>query len=181
MTSTEHITTFRKNLKRRAVDYLGSSCKVCGYNKCLAALEFHHLDPKEKDFQISDVYRNPRKWEDVVIELNKCILVCANCHREIHQGLVEIFNSTIYNTEKDYRLVEGTHHKCGNKKCNNIIILSKQFCSTECNFESKQRHDWLAIKDEVIYKRDILKRTYKSIGTDYGVSDNTLRRWYLKF
>ncbi len=53
----------------------------CGYNKCLAALQFHHLDPKKKDFRISG--RNIT-WEKIQPELDKTIMVCANCHTEIH-------------------------------------------------------------------------------------------------
>lgn len=52
----------------------------CGYSKCIEALEFHHLDPTEKEFEISD----RRSWEALTAELDKCILLCANCHREYH-------------------------------------------------------------------------------------------------
>lgn len=60
------------------------SCKICGYNKCTQALEFHHIDPSKKEYKITDVFSYN---EDVIIrELEKCIVVCANCHREIHYG-----------------------------------------------------------------------------------------------
>src|SRR5512135_1235793 len=73
----------RRNLKARAIEYKGGCCQVpgCGYNKCQAALQFHHLDPGQKDFQISG--RNIT-WERVKPELDKTILVCANCHLELH-------------------------------------------------------------------------------------------------
>lgn len=61
------------------------SCKICGYSKCKQALEFHHLDPKLKEYQITNL--NTHKEDTIVKELEKCILVCANCHREIHYGL----------------------------------------------------------------------------------------------
>jgi len=63
--------------------YKGGKCEICGYNKCLGALDFHHLNPNEKDFSISDSskYHN---LEEMKKEVDKCILVCANCHREIH-------------------------------------------------------------------------------------------------
>ena len=76
----------RKELKLKAVNYKGGSCEKCGYNKCLDALTFHHINPAEKDFQISEMCR---KWETVKNELDKCILVCSNCHLEIHS---EIYN-----------------------------------------------------------------------------------------
>jgi len=64
------------------VDYKGGNCELCGYNKCPQAMDFHHKDPKEKDFSLSG--HHCRKWESIKIELDKCMLVCANCHREIH-------------------------------------------------------------------------------------------------
>ena len=73
----------RKQIKVWAVEYKGGKCEKCGYNKCLEALEFHHLNPNEKDFMLSD--RNLIwSWTQIKEELDKCILVCANCHREIH-------------------------------------------------------------------------------------------------
>lgn len=76
----------RKNLKIEAVDYKGGKCECCGYNSCIDALEFHHLDPSEKDFGISK-NGDTRSWIRVKEELDKCILVCSNCHREIHAGI----------------------------------------------------------------------------------------------
>lgn len=63
-------------------DYKGSKCVRCGYDKCKSALHFHHLVPSTKDFQISGNWG--LSWDKVKSELDKCILVCANCHAEIH-------------------------------------------------------------------------------------------------
>lgn len=70
-------------LKVKAIEYKGGACQKCGYNKYIGALEFHHLDPAQKDFGISEK-GHTRSWEKIKNELDKCILVCANCHREIH-------------------------------------------------------------------------------------------------
>lgn len=75
------VVSFRQRLKKKAVEYMGGCCSKCNYNKCLAALHFHHLDPDEKDFQISS---KSISWEKLVVELNKCVLLCANCHAEEH-------------------------------------------------------------------------------------------------
>ena len=62
----------------------GGKCERCGYDKCLKALEFHHLDPSQKDFTIS----NDRfKLQEAVVESKKCILICSNCHKELHDGM----------------------------------------------------------------------------------------------
>ena len=72
-----------------AIEYKGGKCLICGYNRCNEALEFHHIDSHKKDFGISkDGYT--RSWEKVKLELDKCICVCANCHREIHSGLIDL-------------------------------------------------------------------------------------------
>jgi endogenous inhibitor of DNA gyrase (YacG/DUF329 family) len=74
----------RKALKRKAVDYKGGRCVLCGYDKTLEALSFHHVGGK--DFGISS-RGHTRSWERVIQELDACILVCHNCHAEIHAGL----------------------------------------------------------------------------------------------
>jgi len=71
----------RRELKRRAVEYKGGKCERCGYDRCIAALDFHHKD--SKDFSISRKGLT-RGWEKVKKEIGKCLLLCANCHREEH-------------------------------------------------------------------------------------------------
>lgn len=73
----------RETNKHNAIEYLGGKCSICGYNKCIDALDFHHKDPKEKEFTISKRI-GKSKFNDIKSELDKCVLVCANCHREIH-------------------------------------------------------------------------------------------------
>lgn len=71
--------------KQRAVDHKGSRCQRCGYDRCIGALEFHHRDPAQKDFSFSRA--RLKKFELVFDELDKCDLLCANCHREEHARL----------------------------------------------------------------------------------------------
>lgn len=84
----EAVQRRRLKVKEMAVEYKGGKCMCCGYDKYQGALEFHHLDPNEKDFNFSQK-GYCRSWEKVKIELDKCVLVCANCHREIHAGLIK--------------------------------------------------------------------------------------------
>jgi len=77
----------RKKLREMAIEYKGGKCQICGYNKCLQALEFHHLDPKGKDFPLSG---STKSWDNIKKELDKCILLCANCHREIHANITQL-------------------------------------------------------------------------------------------
>jgi hypothetical protein len=86
ITSYQSVKKRRQNIKAKAVEYLGGSCARCGYNRCLRSLDFHHTDPSQKDFTISN--NSGKSWSDIKIELNKCILVCSNCHGEIHDEMV---------------------------------------------------------------------------------------------
>ncbi|PIS42998.1 MAG: hypothetical protein COT24_00465 [Candidatus Kerfeldbacteria bacterium CG08_land_8_20_14_0_20_40_16] len=78
----------RKSVRKKAIQYKGGKCILCGYNKCKQALEFHHLKGG-KGFGIS-AKGYTRKWENIIRELDKCVLVCANCHRELHDGLTQL-------------------------------------------------------------------------------------------
>lgn len=78
----------RRKIKQFAIEYKGGKCKICGYDRCVAAMHFHHLDSSKKNFNISQ-YGYSRSWEKVRPEIDKCILVCANCHSEIHEGLID--------------------------------------------------------------------------------------------
>ncbi len=73
----------RKELKQRAVAYKGGTCVKCGYAKCVDALAFHHRESGSKDFSFSEGGIT-RSWDRIRAELDKCELVCANCHAEIH-------------------------------------------------------------------------------------------------
>ena len=74
---------FRRNLKLRAVSYLGGACIDCGYDRCVAALCFHHVEPNLKHFSISKD-GNTAPWSEVQKELDKGVLLCLNCHAEAH-------------------------------------------------------------------------------------------------
>ncbi len=82
--ASESVSKRRRNIKSKLVEYKGGKCEICGYNKCIDALEFHHKDPSEKDLQISG---KTKSFERLKEEADKCILVCANCHREIHSAM----------------------------------------------------------------------------------------------
>lgn len=75
--------------KAEYVKYKGGKCEKCGYNKCNSALDFHHLNPKQKKFSLSKERKSI--WsKGIKEELDKCILLCANCHRELHYEKIAI-------------------------------------------------------------------------------------------
>lgn len=79
----EAVQRRRKKVKLMAVEYKGGKCQRCGYNKCVDAMDFHHRDPNEKDFSVSHK-GHCKSWQHIKKELDKCDLLCSNCHREIH-------------------------------------------------------------------------------------------------
>ena len=82
----------RKKIREMAIEYGGGECQMCGYKKCKRALGFHHKDPTKKDFGLA-AHGLTRSWEKTKKELDKCILVCANCHMEIHERVETEKNS----------------------------------------------------------------------------------------
>ncbi len=77
----------RKKVRLMAIEHLGGKCERCGYKKCVRALSFHHKDPAQKSFGIS-AQGMTRSWEKVKQEVEKCMLLCANCHMEIHDEVM---------------------------------------------------------------------------------------------
>lgn len=77
----------RRKIKILAVEYKGGKCQICGYSKYQGALDLHHLG--DKRFGLADKGYT-RSWEEVKAEIDKCILLCANCHREIEGGITQL-------------------------------------------------------------------------------------------
>jgi len=80
--NTERVKEHRRKKKQWCLDYLGGECQVCGYKKCRAALTFHHRDPSEKEFSFNRYQKT--SYKKLAIELEKCDLLCSNCHMEAH-------------------------------------------------------------------------------------------------
>tara|TARA_B100001094_G_C17548218_1_gene492430 strand:- start:51 stop:446 length:396 start_codon:yes stop_codon:yes gene_type:complete len=79
----------QRNFKKQCIEYKGGSCQVCGYSGYDGALEFHHLDPEGKDFAISKA-RLTTFGDKTKKELDKCVLLCSNHHKEVHAGLIDL-------------------------------------------------------------------------------------------
>ena len=84
--TSDAVTKYRRGVKQRLVDEAGGACRLCGYDRCLAALEFHHLDPATKRFSVSTKGVS-RAFDTVRDEAAKCVLLCANCHAEVEAGI----------------------------------------------------------------------------------------------
>ena len=76
----------RMDKKKKLIKLFGGKCSICGYNKCNAALDFHHTNSKEKEMTIAEISLKNVSYNKILKEARKCILICSNCHREIHNN-----------------------------------------------------------------------------------------------
>jgi len=93
-----------RKLKKDMLDYRGGKCSMCGYDKCIGSLDFHHIDPSKKE-TIINKFRN---LETAKPELDKCIILCANCHRELHFNEGKVFSKEA--REKNAKSQTGRYH-----------------------------------------------------------------------
>jgi hypothetical protein len=163
-----------KDRKRKAVELFGGKCCICGYNKNLAALEFHHKDPSIKEFSWNKL--RLRNWESVIGELKKCILVCSNCHKEIHspgQSIIVSENNDNNSLNHNYLKLEDLKPTGKCPSCYKDTYGTK-YCSVGCaNFASRRVKR--PSKEQL---EDMLKTmSMVKIGKQYGVSDKSIKKW----
>lgn len=157
-----------RNQKRRAlrrkldlIKLKGNKCNICGYDKNLAALEFHHLDPTKKKFRLDSRVLSNKKWNEILEEAKKCILVCANCHRELHNPDLAI-NNVVDKLEKEGEevLKQSQEERCRKqvecKHCGKPFdaVTGKIYCSKECRVADR---NW-PTKEQLFEK-------YKEVGS----------------
>lgn len=87
--ASEAVTKRRKKVRRILVEEAGGACILCGYNRYLGSLDFHHIDPKQKNFGLS-AKGFTRSLDKARIEASKCVLLCKNCHGEVEGGITLI-------------------------------------------------------------------------------------------
>ena len=142
--SSERVKAWRHRTKQKMVDAMGGACQCCGYNTCKEALAFHHIEPEHKDMGFGDLRANPKKWEKIVEELRKCILVCHNCHSEIHAGVRQLPETYAKFDEeyRDWRKIE-EYDNC--PVCDKEKPVKQKFCSHKCAQTNSRKVDWDSI------------------------------------
>ena len=129
---SKKVQEWRTRTKNNAVKALGGKCCKCGYNKCIAALAFHHIDPATKEYTIASMFKNPTKTDLIIEEIKKCALLCSNCHHELHYGEWDISEIEIPKFDESvdfYLLPKKEVLKC--KGCDNYT-MNDQYCSQSC-------------------------------------------------
>ena len=85
----EAVARRRRKVKELLIEEAGGRCQLCGYDECIASLEFHHVDPKTKSFGVAQ-NGITRSIERVRAEVKKCVLLCANCHAAVEVGFKKL-------------------------------------------------------------------------------------------
>lgn len=182
MGNSTDVINFRKRRKLNLMKVAGNKCCLCGYDKIPDALEFHHIIPEEKKYAIS----NSGVCHDLELDLaevKKCILICANCHREVHKNLYtkeelfakQIFNEDIANDlrqakEKLFEKKEYYCSSCGKK----LYDKDKTGLCPEC-YKKTTRKAERPSREEL---KDLIRKIpFTEIAFRYGVSDNAVRKW----
>lgn len=96
----KQVSQQRRDAKDRLVRTAGGQCVLCGYTRCLGALQFHHKDRKTKLFGVA-MKGHTMSFEKLLAEARKCILLCANCHAEVERGVTEIPPEVIRDAWRD--------------------------------------------------------------------------------
>lgn len=178
--SYEYVKSYRQRQKENIIYVMGGKCACCGYNKCNSALELHHLNPAEKDFTFSQ--NTNRAWEHIVKELPKTIMVCANCHREIHAGLIknEVLK-TNFNDERA-KVISERIKESKTAKINYCIDCGKPIDTkaTRCVECAAKFRQTVERPNREQLKKDIRIMPMTQVGKKYGVSDNAIRKWCSK-
>ena len=172
----KNVTAARQKRKQELVYIMGGKCVLCGYDKCIAALEFHHIDKNQKERQLSS--GNCHSWEEDVKEVKKCALVCSNCHKEI-----EFFKLNIETTfdEEKYKEItaqkekEKVINRC--KKCGVEIDRQAHYC-VECWCILSRKAE-RPPREEL--KQLIRNNTFADLSRMFDVSDNSIKKWCKKY
>lgn len=170
--SYKHVKEWRNRTKQRLLAAFGSSCGLCLYNSCAQALEFHHLNPLEKDFTLAR-WRKVCAWSKLVTEVRKCVLLCANCHRAVHAGLLDPsaaprFDEKYAEYREEKHVVFDNCSMCGSTKPD-----YKKYCSRSCAGKSIRLVDWDSIDLGAKLKET---PNYEFIGRELGVTGTAVKK-----
>jgi len=164
-----------RGLKRKLhlINLRGGECEKCGYNKNISAFDFHHMDPKNKDFKLDIRNLGNHSMSKILKEFDKCILLCSNCHREEHFP-----DLTMSNVEKLVEELEETilKNRTINKPkcidCDKDINYGSKRC-VECNNEYRRRN----IPDLNILKKEYDENGVTWCSRKYNISRTSIKRY----
>lgn len=169
----DHKKTWRTKARELLTEAFGGACTICGYNKCRAALDFHHVDPKQKDALLSIAMRQGYAWASIVEEARKCTILCCRCHRELHANLVELPDNYAKFNEDYLDVIKLRKQEFDNCPiCNQEKKKKLHFCSPKCAAIGQMKFN---ITKEDLEKL-VINNSYEKVGQMFGVTGNTIKK-----
>lgn len=174
----QHIRSIKRKLE--LIQYKGGKCEICGYSKNITALEFHHVDSNMKKFNLDGRKLANCNINDLLEEADKCMLLCANCHREIHYEEYGI-NNVKYIVEHQKVLKEEKEQHCC-IDCGKILSVDakSKYCKV-CYLKHSQdrRKVERPSKDELAQL--LQSHSLNKIGKMFGVSHAAIKKWGIQY
>lgn len=189
-----------KAVKRFLVQYKGGCCEKCGYSESFNALQFHHRNPDEKDFNISDMRHSDASFSMPILlgEVDKCLLLCANCHCLEHYVYedatdIEFLNKSEYEEPipipdlqkdseerakkeqaKSKRVVKNLQENhC--IECGAILKSMRSHICQKCSHDNQRRVK--ARPGKIQLSKMIIEDGFEAVGRRYGVSGKAIAKW----
>lgn len=156
--------------------YCGSKCQSCGYDYYVGNLVFHHIDKSTKITEVSSLFRNSMRWDLIIAEVNKCVMVCHNCHNEIHAGLRECPEINQPERDKILEQIKDKQPIPRNKqvhycKCGKLTSVVNTYCSPECHQKHRCKADWPDNLPELV-----ASSSKSAVARQLGVSDKAVAK-----
>lgn len=181
---SEAVKRWRQTTKRKLILAMGGKCVICGYNDCDDALEFHHINADEKEISWGSIRSNIKSLVTIAQELKKCVLLCSNCHKELHSNRSNTCLPDSYPTldeEKLWAINEGIHEDVPKDECP-VCGTSKPVwyitCSLQCGYKmsSTRKIDWSLYDVLEMYKTMTLSEISEYVGCSSGAVSKRLRK-----
>lgn len=182
--NSQNVINCIRKRKLDLISVLGNRCCLCGFDLYPEALDFHHVNPEDKEYGIGSSNAATKALSKQLQELKKCVLVCANCHRGIHGGHLKVPTEwpTFYNETLAKQLLQKLEdiksHKINYcKRCGKEIYRTSEHCE-ECSSILQRKIDRPS-KEEL--KQLIRTLPFTQIAQKYKVTDNAIRKWCIAY
>lgn len=171
---------WRKRTKIKLVEAFGNICCVCGQSFEPELYDFHHINPENKKFNISNSYSTCASWSLIVEEAKKCVMLCSNCHRLVEYGYTNLpintlkFDETKITTTVERELLP-KYARAPCPICGNKVLYCNTYCCHECAQKAHRK-----VKDRPSHEDLILlvsEQGFEAVGRLFGVTGNAVKKW----
>lgn len=168
--NARYVMAYRRRIKTALVYACGNECELCRHTYPQWVFEFHHIDPSLKSFSIANA-STTRSKQACAREAKKCVMLCANCHREVEYSGQQFSFISRFNEDLFFNKMDELNGVAKRKR--------KQVYKEQKRMLSEQRKSAKPSRAEL--KQLLRSNTMTSIGALYGVSDNAVRKWARKY